>query len=339
MKATRVTHNVVQLTRLRFVNAYLHDGFTLVEAATDGSAAAIIAAAAREDGEIRRIALTHGHADHVGSLDALTDRLGSSVEVLMPEVDARIHAGERVVEGKLPGAWPKLRTVQEVRLRDGDRVGSLVVIPSPGHTPGHVAFLDTRDGALIAGDTFTSYGRVAVTSRFYLRFPLAAMASWDKAMVVESARRLVSLDPAVLVVGHGPAVRDPGRVMDEAIARSRSPPSPPPDTARTPSVPLRSKRALARGGRPASAPPARPRRCRTVAVSIRRTLRQRHRVGGAGVDIHRSPCHCSGHGRTSFVWGQPEPISGQSNPRSAIGVRPSTLAATYLHRNRVPVLK
>jgi glyoxylase-like metal-dependent hydrolase (beta-lactamase superfamily II) len=58
------------------------------------------------------------------------------VQVLMPEVDARIHAGEKVVEGTLPGAWPNLKTVPEVRLREGDRVGSLAVIPSPGHTPG-----------------------------------------------------------------------------------------------------------------------------------------------------------------------------------------------------------
>ena len=33
------------------------------------------------------------------------------------------------------------------------------------------------------------------------------------------------------------------------------------------------------------------------------------------MDIHRGPCHRSPHGRTSFVWGQPEPLSGQSNPR------------------------
>ena len=98
-------------------------------------------------------------------------------------------------------------------------MGSLDLVPTPGHTPGHVAFLDTRDGALIAGDTFTSYGRLAVASHFYLRFPLAAMATWDKVKIVESARRLRSLDPDVLVVGHGPATRDPGAAMDQAIAR------------------------------------------------------------------------------------------------------------------------
>ena len=178
MKTTAVTANLTQLTRLHFVNAFLvreDDGFTLVDTTMGGRAAGeLIAAAEQAGGTIRRIALTHGHGDHVGGLDALKERLGSSVEVLMPELDARIHAGEQVVEGKLPGSWPKIRTVPDVLLSAGDTVGSLEVVASPGHTPGHVAFLDRRDRSLIAGDVFTAYGSVAVTSHLYPRFPLAA---------------------------------------------------------------------------------------------------------------------------------------------------------------------
>jgi glyoxylase-like metal-dependent hydrolase (beta-lactamase superfamily II) len=223
MKITTVTPNLTQLTRLRFVNAYLvreHDGLTLVDTTTGGAAEALIDAAGQTGGAIRRIALTHGHGDHVGSLDALKERLGDSVEVLMPELDARIHAGEKVVEGKVPGSWPTLRTSPDVRLAAGDRVGSLEVVASPGHTPGHVAYLDTRDGTLIAGDAYTTYGKAAVTNHFYLRFPFAAIATWDKAKDLESAQALRALDPKVLAVGHGPALRDPGPAMDRAIERA-----------------------------------------------------------------------------------------------------------------------
>jgi glyoxylase-like metal-dependent hydrolase (beta-lactamase superfamily II) len=224
MKTASITPTLTQITRLRFVNAFLvreDDGFTLVDTTMGrGAADALVAAAEQAGGAVRRIALTHGHGDHVGGLDALKRRLGGSVEVLMPELDARILAGEKVVDGKLPGSWPKIETAPDVRLGAGDRVGSLEVVAAPGHSPGHVAYLDTRDRTLIAGDTFTSYGKLAVSNHYYWRFPLAAMATWDKAKDAQSARALRALEPSVLVVGHGPAVRDPGPAMDAAIAHA-----------------------------------------------------------------------------------------------------------------------
>ena len=223
MHVRQITPTLLQLTRLRFVNAYLvreDDGFTLVDTTVPRGADALLAAAKEAGAPIRRIALTHGHGDHVGSLDELGGRLDGKVQVAMPEVDARIHAGEAVVDGKLPGSWPDLETKPDVLLQAGDRVGSLEVVAAPGHTPGHVAFLDTRDQTLLAGDVFTTYGGVSVASHFTLPFPLAAMATWDKARNLESARALRGLDPQVLAVGHGPALRDPGVAMTRAIERA-----------------------------------------------------------------------------------------------------------------------
>lgn len=223
MKIRTISENVIQLTRVRFVNAYLvreDDGFTLVDTGLGGAADTLLAIARRNGGQIRRIALTHGHQDHAGSLDALRKRLGSEVEISMSDFDARECAGEHVIEGKRRGSWAKLETRPDVRLTGGERIGNLEAIPTPGHTPGHLAFLDARDRTLFAGDTFTTYWRAEIPNRAAQPFPLAAMGTQDRERIIDAARALRALDPSVLLVGHGPAARNPREAMDAAIRRA-----------------------------------------------------------------------------------------------------------------------
>ena len=213
MKTTVVSDNLIMLTRRNLVlpNAYLvreDDGFTLIDTTTRGAADKLIAAASLAGAKIRRVALTHGHGDHVGSLDALKERLGEEVEVLIPELDARIHAGEQVVEGKLPGSWPKVTTRPDVALQDGDLVGSLRVVACPGHSPGHVASRHPRSVVDRRRRVHVNRQRPG-HKRLLSPLPLAQMATWDRAKDLESAKDLTRLAPTLLVVGHGPAVPRP----------------------------------------------------------------------------------------------------------------------------------
>jgi glyoxylase-like metal-dependent hydrolase (beta-lactamase superfamily II) len=115
----------------------------------------------RLDVQVGTVVLSHLHTDHVGGLDALAD-----AEVLVPRVEWEHATGVRgALRGYLPRRWPagvKPTPVDftgppvgpfsasfDVR---GD--GTLLFVPTPGHTPGHAALLvrDAEGAALLAGD-------------------------------------------------------------------------------------------------------------------------------------------------------------------------------------------
>ncbi len=85
-------------------------------------------------------------------------------------------------QDKRPGGYP-CTTKPTLLLHEGDRIGSLEVIATPGHTPGHIAFIDTRGRALIAGDAFQTLGGVAVSGTVKLLFPLPALSTWQKGLL------------------------------------------------------------------------------------------------------------------------------------------------------------
>ena len=228
MRSTDYGERLVQLTLYPTVfpvNAYLvreEDGFTLVDTGLSGSEGAFIAAARERGGEIRRIALTHAHGDHTGSLDALHDALPEA-EVLVPAREAGFLRGvldltpEERRLGELKGWWKIAKTQPTRDLSPGDRVGSLEVVAAPGHTPGQVAFLDARDGTLIAGDAFQTRAGIAVSGVIRPLFPFPALATWSLPAALESARGLRALSPSRLAVGHGPVIEEPLEAMDHAI--------------------------------------------------------------------------------------------------------------------------
>ncbi|MDD9270680.1 MBL fold metallo-hydrolase [Paenibacillus sp. GCM10023248] len=227
MKLTQIgfLHQVAFMPNFFPVNCYLveeESELTLIDAALPFSVKGILEASRRIGKPITRIVLTHAHGDHVGALDRLKLEL-PQVKVYISHRDAKLLAGSKELEageGQSPikGDVPKaIRTKPDVLLADGDRIGSLQAVAAPGHTPGSMAFLDVRSRALVAGDAFQVRGGVAVSGLMKLWFPFPAMATWNREVSLDSARKLRALAPSVLAVGHGKMIEQPLTVMDRAI--------------------------------------------------------------------------------------------------------------------------
>jgi DnaJ-domain-containing protein 1 len=62
-----------------------------------------------------------------------------------------------------------------------------------------------------------------------LLFPLPALSTWHKGLSLESARKLLALQPSLLAVGHGHVLSNPQaamkraiRVMEQSLAKEES---------------------------------------------------------------------------------------------------------------------
>jgi len=195
------------------VNGYLvagRDGLTLVDpglALTFRRLVSGIEAAGHSASRITRIVVTHAHLDHAGALTRL--KAISGARVFAHAADrAFIEAGDAPpgdpstirsrFGSRLPFSGFRACPIDDV-LADGDEVGPLRVLHTPGHTPGHISLLHTDAGVLITGD--------AVINLWRVRYPLTPFCS-SLADVRTSAARLAERDVVVAAIAHGRPARD-----------------------------------------------------------------------------------------------------------------------------------
>jgi glyoxylase-like metal-dependent hydrolase (beta-lactamase superfamily II) len=229
MKTSQLSKDVCQITFLGFSNCYLvreDDGFTLIDTSVSGRADEIMKTARSFGGQICRILLTHAHGDHMGSLDAL-HHLSGRVDVAISEREApMLHKDLSLRPGepqqKPKGGFPGAATRPTHTLSEGELYGSLRCIYTPGHTPGHMSYLDERDGTLYTGDALTSFGGVHVVSDPAWFFPLPKFATWDKGLALQSAKKLAALRPERIATGHGSFITNAAPALDAAIAHAEN---------------------------------------------------------------------------------------------------------------------
>lgn len=229
MRITSHSENLWQIRPTWFpVNAYLvrePDGFTLIDCLIQPQHGNELVAIATTLGQpIRRVALTHGHMDHVGGFDRLRQLLPDATFIVGAR-ESRFLAGDTRLDPNeqqypLRGSYNPVKTTPTRLVSAGDMVGSLRVIASPGHTPGHISYVDTRDTGIITGDALHTVGRITITNEWSWRFPFPASATWSKPLASESVRALAAFHPQWVAPGHGDVVMAPTTGLAQALSRT-----------------------------------------------------------------------------------------------------------------------
>ena len=161
----------------------------LIDFGPDQTAAGALARLGLRPRDIDLVILSHGHIDHVGSLPLFTH-----APIVMTHTE-RADPAPAYFGTARPMAWPEAT----YRLIDTDTpiCDGLTLIPTPGHTPGHLsAILDLPETGrvILAADAIN---RASEPSEGFADAidPVAAKASAD---------RLVALG-GFLIWGHDPA--------------------------------------------------------------------------------------------------------------------------------------
>ena len=153
-------------------------------------------------------ALTHAHFDHYGSSHVICERLGIPLWCGAADVDA-VESGKMVARGGRMVPAAHAHPVSRA-LKEGDEVAGFTVLDTPGHAPGHVSYWRESDRVLVCGDVMWGYNPFLFSGGIREPYPFV---SPDPRLNRESARRLASLEPALVCFGHGPPLRDTSKFV------------------------------------------------------------------------------------------------------------------------------
>jgi glyoxylase-like metal-dependent hydrolase (beta-lactamase superfamily II) len=139
---------------------------------------------------IATLAMTHAHPDHMGGLQQIKERF-------LPEMVT-----------KKP--WPEWDKGAEFEPIDDGAVlrvegATLTAIATPGHARDHLCFYLHEEKGLFTGDVVLGAGTTVIPR------------DGDLGDYLDSLRRLLELDVAVIYPAHGPAIREPKQRIQEYI--------------------------------------------------------------------------------------------------------------------------
>ncbi len=234
--AKDVFFHTIQIVNICFVGN--SDHYVLVDAGMPNSSDEIIRVAEEIFGKGKKpsaIILTHGHFDHVGSIIELVNQWEIPVyahqlelpfltgEQSYPEPDATVEGG---LVAKMSPMFPNepIQLVDHVKALPND--GSIPemegwkLVPTPGHSPGHVSFFREEDRCLIVGDAFVTVRqdelyKVLTQQQEISGPPRYLTTDWNTAW--NSVKELEKLSPSIAITGHGLPVS--GEELSSGLSR------------------------------------------------------------------------------------------------------------------------
>jgi hydroxyacylglutathione hydrolase len=197
------------------INVYLVED-VLVDAGTRHAGRRILRQLRGRD--VAAHALTHVHPDHQGASSRICETL--SIPFWVSERDAPAAENPALIADMQPAHYlPRLglrhwagpgRSVDRV-LREGDEVAGFKVLEVPGHSPGHLAYWRESDRVLIVGDVLNNVNvQTGVPGLHEPPWFLTTNPAENR----RSARRLLPLEPRLVLFGHGGPLRDTRKFSD-----------------------------------------------------------------------------------------------------------------------------
>lgn len=175
-------------------NAYLVDRHTLVDVGMDAHAIISQLEKIIKQGELETIILTHCHYDHSGGAAQVAEAFGAKIAIHRDDVALLNNpqgSASELFGVKAPSIIP------DILLSGSETFGELEVIHTPGHTPGGICLYSSLEKVLFSGDTVFPYGSFGRTD----------LAGGNAKKLIESIKKLTTLDVSIMYPGHEGIVR------------------------------------------------------------------------------------------------------------------------------------
>jgi glyoxylase-like metal-dependent hydrolase (beta-lactamase superfamily II)/8-oxo-dGTP pyrophosphatase MutT (NUDIX family) len=157
----------------------------------------VVARRRDEGAALEAVVLSHHHQDHASGAVTVAETLGVPLRAHRAVID-RLRLGSSGL------------SVEEVGDGEVMELGGITLeaLHTPGHAPGHLAFLVREHPALIAGDLVSGLSTILIDP-----------SDGDMGLYVESLERVAALGCRRVLPSHGPPL--PGKVIQRAIEHRR----------------------------------------------------------------------------------------------------------------------